>query len=548
MDMVALRSSLHQSTCRRLFRSVKFSATFPPSGRPCRRCTGERTVAPAPLGVKTIPIRAAHCFDVDTRAYEGSLMAISSSYVAGAALALALGIAACSSKSNDDTPSDVSVGGSRSGPTAGTGAIQHAAAGTGTAGAAGAASNKGGGTYVEPAETLDLNATATPVVTLRLEIPSTAIQDLDQNPYSSPDVTGAFVDESGVRYDGIAVNYRGGYTLKNLIDSHAQQRNWKLKFTKDKPYQNRREWNLTYEPDIRQRLTYWLMHLANVKLPSIQHVVLLVNGTVSGLFLKYEDPDNKPWLLDKFGDDSGDLYKAAYDIPDETRYFATLEVLGTTDADYAMHYRKKTNDDEATKATDYSALRAFIADLNQTPDANFEAFLRQSFDVDKFLGYLVVGNFVSNWDSLPQRPKNYWLYQISATGRWVFIPWDLDATFQSSKFTLDPMGTDASVFYQFDGFVEYAGRLPEEGTNRPLITRMMKVPAFRSAYVTRYRQALSTFLAKDYLLARVSELCAIATSAAQPSELQAISDAKTDIEHFVNSRSASVTAELASVK
>jgi spore coat protein CotH len=405
--------------------------------------------------------------------------------------------------------------------------------------------NNGGGAYVEPVENLDLNATPAPSVTLNLEVASTAISTLDADPFHAPDLPGAFVDAASVRYDPIDVNYRGAYALETLIRNQSIQRNWKLKFAKDRTYQNRREWNFNYETHVRQRLAYWLMRLASVKVPSARHVVLRVNGEVHGLYLEYEDPDDKTWLLDKFGDNEGDLYKAGYDIPDETPYFATLEVLGETDADYAMHYRKKTNNDDPVKAADYSALRSFITGLNQTPDADFEAFLSRSFDVGQFIGYLVVANFMSHWDSYPQRPKNFWLYQVPATGKWVFIPWDMDATFQSFKFSLNPMGTDASVFYQFDNFVEYKGRQAAEGTARPLITRMMKVPRFRLAYVARYRQALSSYLAKDYLMSMVSKFSRIADAAAQPDERMSLDEERADIEKFIELRFTSVSTELA---
>ncbi|HEY5959554.1 MAG TPA: CotH kinase family protein [Polyangiaceae bacterium] len=427
----------------------------------------------------------------------------------------------------------------------GTSANKGGAAGTASSRATSAGGVPNTSSYREPVETIDLNAAPVPITTLNLEVDASTIPLLDADPYHSNDVPGALVDGNAVRYDPIDVNYRGAYALRTLIISNATQRNWKLKFSKAQPYQGRREWNFNYEPHVRQRLAYWLMHLANVKVPSARHVVLRVNAQVHGLHLEFEDPDNKTWLADKFGDNSGDLFKAAYDVPDETAYFATLEILGSTDSDYAMHYRKMTNNDDPTKATDFSSLRNFITKLNQTPDGEFEAFLRQNFDVERFISYLVVANFISHWDSFPQRPKNYWLYQVPATGKWTFIPWDMDATFQSGKFTLNPMGTDVSVFYQFDGFVEYRGRNAAEGTARPLITRTMKVPAFRTAYVARYREAIATFLAKDYLLGQVTRLFEMNRAVAQPDELQGLTDARSDMEEFINKRSASVSTELA---
>lgn len=392
-------------------------------------------------------------------------------------------------------------------------------------------------------EKIDLTEIQTEIPRVKLAVEASAIKELDADPFQAADVPGAFTDSTGKSYEGIDVNYRGAYALQTLIGSGAPQRNWKVKFTKENPYRARREWNYTYEPHVREQLAYDLMKFAGVRLPSARHVLLDVNGVARGLYLEYEDPDNKAWLLDRFGDNEGDLYKAAFDVPNQPRYFATLEYLGDQDSDFFQHYRKMTNND--LLPDDYSAIRTFLSGLNQTADAGFASWLGSNFDVQSFLSYLVVGNFMSNWDGYPQRPKNFWLYDIPAAGHWVFIPWDMDGTFQSDKSSLNNMGTGASIFYQFDKFEEYSGRHPEEGTERPLVRRMMKVPAFRSAYVARYREALGTFLDKDYLLGRVDKLSKLLASVASSGEATTLQDSTSDIRNFISKRSASVTTQLA---
>jgi hypothetical protein len=51
--------------------------------------------------------------------------------------------------------------------------------------------------------------------------------------------------------------------------------------------------------------------------------------------------------------------------------------------------------------------------LDLTADAEIPSWVAKNFEVDLFIDHLVVANFISHWDSLPQRPKNYWLYQHS---------------------------------------------------------------------------------------------------------------------------------------
>jgi spore coat protein CotH len=193
---------------------------------------------------------------------------------------------------------------------------------------------------------------------------------------------------------------------------------------------------------------------------------------------------------------------------------------------------------------DFERLRAFLRGLNETPKAELSAWAARSLDVDKFIRTLVVGSFISHWDGLPQRPKNYWLYEIPAAGRWVYVPWDLDATFQTATDLLDKMGTDASIFYQFDAYEPY--RLSDnEGEERPLVRRLLAIPALRTAYVAAYRSALTTFLAKDYLLGRVAALNTLLMGHASPADAKLLTKATTDMQAFVDARYAAVSAELA---
>lgn len=395
--------------------------------------------------------------------------------------------------------------------------------------------------YVEPPEVVDLNELPTDVPTVSIEVSPTAIAQLEANPYSAADVTGTFIDSAGMRYENIELNFRGAYALRSLIQSGGPQRNWKVKVPATQLYRGRREWNFNYEPHLRQKLAYDLMRFAGVKVVSARHVLLVVNGAPHGLYLEYEDPDNKAWLRDKLGDDTGDLYKAATDLPGLPRYFATTEDLGDTDADYLLHYNKKTNNDRLPVS--YARLRLFLDGLNHTSDNEFPVWIEANFDVPKLIQYLVVANFLSHWDGLPQRPKNYWLYEIPAAQRWIFIPWDLDGTFGLNTFGLNPMGTTAAVFYQFDAYEPYSAE-QGEGTERPLIRRVMAHPPFRAAYVAAYRQAMTTFLDANYLTTRVDALEQLLTGAASTSDRTRVQSSSDEMRQFIQARSNHVTNQL----
>lgn len=380
-------------------------------------------------------------------------------------------------------------------------------------------------------------------LTLNIEVSEENLAVLEEEPWLAPDVPASFVDGAGNRYEGIETNYRGAYQLRNLIQE-GSRRNWKLKFKKDRPYNDRREWNLNYEPHLRQRLAYALLAEAGVRVPSAEHVLLQINGETQGVYLRYADPDSKGWLSDAFGSDKGDLFKAAHDLPDEAPYFATMEVLGSSDEDYFLHFNKKLNNN-GDDATDFSNLRTFITALNETGEDEFPSWLSGSFDVERFTSYLVVSSFMCNWDSYPYRPKNYWLYQTPESGQWSFIPWDLDATFQSWTSPNYPLAIDSSIFQEFDSFEGRDGAREAEGTERPLVRRMMDVDELRDAYLRRYQELLDGILAEQSLIDRSQGLQDELKAFAPERDQEELDDNLEGVLQFIGERSAFVAQQLA---
>lgn len=374
---------------------------------------------------------------------------------------------------------------------------------------------------------------------IEIEIEQDSIDALESHPYSNEDVRGNFISDDE-RFNAIDIHYRGAFYLYTLIQS-KKQRNWKIKVPKQSLYLNRREWNYNFEQHIRQKLAYLLMEKAGVKVVSTEHVMLYVNNQKHGLYLQYEDPDNKKWLKDAFGSSKGDLYKAAYDMPNQTKYFGDLTVLGSADADYFLHYRKQTND-EGEMALDYTTLINFIKIINNTSDLLFEETISRYFDVDEFLNYLVVSNFISNWDGYPQRPKNYWLYLNPEDGKWHYIPWDLDGTFQKEGF-LNEMGTDASVLYYMDHYEPYS-RVDNETKERPLVWRIMQVESFRNRYLQKYQRAISTFLDRYEVFADIDSIAAVVQQNSSGEDWTKFQQSVIETKSFINAKNAKVKPEL----
>ncbi len=363
---------------------------------------------------------------------------------------------------------------------------------------------------------------------------------LESDPYDAEKVPATWI--AGVDTFTASVSYRGAYSLQNLLKDPTGPRNWKVKTAKATPYRSLREWNFNLETHLRQKLSLDLFTAAAVPALPARHVVLHVNGKRQGTYIEFPDPDNKPWLAATFGSDSGDLYKAATDIPGSPAYFGELTDLGDHDSGYWRHYQKKTND-EGPDSLDYRRLREFIVWVNRSTDAQFERELPARFDLGRFLRYLVVANFSGHWDGYPNRGKNYWLYWNPADGRWNVLPWDIDATFQSETWCLDNMGPKAGLF-----FMEWPDRYcpnSKETRSRPLLERVMKVAAWKHMYIGEYQKALRTYLSETAMLKRLDSLDALVKPELTTSERTAFAQARTDMRNFIAVRTDYVSPLLA---
>ena len=391
----------------------------------------------------------------------------------------------------------------------------------------------------EPPE-YDTDAVPDGVRTINIEIDAAAMARLDADPWGADDERGVFVDDTGTRH-AVDLNYRGAYALLSVM-SYYDLRNWKVKFDAEDPHRGRREWNFNYEPHFRQKLAYDLFRFAGVAVPGAEHVVLKVNGEYQGIYLEYEDPDNSGWLQEQFGDEDGDLYKAAYDLPDEPQCFALLTWLGESDDEHRCHYTRKSG---AGDEGEYDALIGFLDDLNHLSDDAFSAWIEESVDVDRLISYLVVSNFIANWDSYPQRPKNFWLYTDRRAGVMVYIPWDLDGTFSPDiDSTFNQMGATAPVLYNLVAS-DYSPVHEPEGTERPLVRRLFSIESHRQAYLDRYAALSGTILSADYLSARLTALTEIVAPHASATDRSRMDAYTTSIQSFIEARTAFVAADLA---
>lgn len=183
---------------------------------------------------------------------------------------------------------------------------------------------------------------------------------------------------------------------------------------------------------------------------------------------------------------------------------ATLRWLGADLAGYRQAYELKTTaaGDEA-----YGLLRDFIRVLDApvaeggVSDEAFPAAIQQVLDVDGALWYLAAINLFTNYDSY-YAGHNFFLYRAPEDGRFHILLWDVNESFGVFPGAgISP--ADSVAVARTDPFLMADG---PQAVERPLIRRLLAVPAFRADYLAHYRSLLEGAFQPAELARRVTAL------------------------------------------
>ncbi len=266
----------------------------------------------------------------------------------------------------------------------------------------------------------------------------------------------------------------------------AIKKSWKLKFNEFVPgreFHGVEKLNINGEHNdpsiIRSKLAWDLHRRIGTAAPRANHVHFKINdgALVEGIFICVEQIDDE--FVDAwFGNNGGNLYKCVYkNARADLRYIApgtpeTYQNLGG-----GLTYQEENNE----AAPDYTDLAEFIDFINHSDDATFAADLVNRFSVDNFLRCMAVDVAVGNWDNYWYGANNYFLYHNQDTGRFEYLPYDLDNTYGIDFFGIDwalrPYDTWGN-----GGFGSTGGQLP------PLIARVLNVPEYEAQFRRYLRQ------------------------------------------------------------
>jgi len=272
----------------------------------------------------------------------------------------------------------------------------------------------------------------------------------------------------------------------------ATKKSWKLKFNEFVPgreVHGLEKLNLNgHQNDpsiIRGKLAWDLYNSFGVPSPRAAMARLIINdgSDVDGVFVNVEQIDDE--FLDAwFGDDTGNLYQCAYKGERaDLRYVppgdaAAYAGLGTPT--YELE-----NDSGANQHQD---LADFIWFIESADDATFASEIVERFSVDNFLRSLAIDAVNGHWDNLWYGANNFFLYANPDTGRFEYIPYDLDNTYGIDFFSTD-WAARPPLSFGNGGFGWDFGSPHGGGAEPPLVRRILAIDAYRDQYL-RYIRTL----------------------------------------------------------
>jgi len=265
----------------------------------------------------------------------------------------------------------------------------------------------------------------------------------------------------GVTYD-IDIAYRGSYTRS------FRKRSYIIKFVNPTTFEGNNIIHLNAEykdPSLfRNKLSFDFFQDIGVLSPESQHVNLIRNDTLKGVYLQLESVDE--YFLEKRGLPPGPIYYAVnndanFSLLRDERMKKSL-IAG---------YQQAVGDE-----SDDTLLLDFIKKVNTIPLADFHNEIPQFLNIDTFLRWLAGAVCTMNNDGFTH---NYALYRNSNTGLFEFIPWDYDATWGRK--------VDGGTM-EYD-YVHIEGKKCNH-----LCYLLMRVPEFRK----RYRMILGDILENKF--------------------------------------------------
>ena len=144
--------------------------------------------------------------------------------------------------------------------------------------------------------------------------------------------------------------------------------------------------------------------------PKCGYAHVVVNGKNLGVYSSVE-PIKKPFLRDNFGSDEGHLYESQ------------LSDFMDSNID---SWEQETDEETPYDRSDLDAVMTAL----EADDDTLLSELGDVIDLEKFYTFWAIEVLISFWDGYSGDQNNCYIYNEPATGKFVFIPWGPDDSFE----------------------------------------------------------------------------------------------------------------------
>lgn len=287
-----------------------------------------------------------------------------------------------------------------------------------------------------------------------------------ENLESDIEFTARFIFDNGDIRDTIEPV---GFRLRGNTSRYSQKKSFKVSFntfTSGAKYYGVEKLNLNGEhndPSIMRAKVGWdILRKWGIPASRSNHVQVYINGDYYGLYLNVEHIDEE-FIKTRFVKNDGNLYKCLY--PADLDYLGTNPDLYKLTAGDRRVYELKIN----KEADDYSDLAEFIDILNNTSNDEMVCKIDEVFNVYDYLKAIAVDILIGNWDGPIYNKNNFYLYHNTTSGKFEYIPYDLDNTIGIDWFGID--WANRNIYNWSQG-----------GEPRPIYTKLMANEELRNQY------------------------------------------------------------------
>jgi hypothetical protein len=314
----------------------------------------------------------------------------------------------------------------------------------------------------------------------------------------------------GKIYQDVGVHFRGMSSFMMVRDGQKRSLNLSLDAVHEKQnlggYRTLDLLNSHEDPSFLRSVLSLQIAREYIPAPKANFVRVVINGESWGVYANVQ-PVNKEFIQEWFGTKKGARWKA----PGSPMGRGNLAYLGDDPEAYKKIYEIKSKDERKS----WSSLISLCRVLNETPAEKLEEALNPVLDMDGALKFLAWENALINNDGYWIRTSDYNLYQ-DTKGRFHIIPHDSNETFSvpggpgfgggprgsggpggRGPRSFGPPGGGQDRFggsaNKVDG-VKLDPLVAATDTNKPLISKLLAVPALRTRYLGYVRQIADKWL------------------------------------------------------